>query len=130
MKGTFTLNVQYSNKAWRKIKIAGTNTMEDLHYTIIQSFQFDDDHLYSFFMDGEKWSDDCIVSPYEDFGHAQADLVQIGELGLEVGKSFLYLYDHGDEWSFRITIEHYDGEYSMETEPYEIESKGVAPEQY
>jgi len=113
MKGTYTIKVYYSNMAWIKIMIAGTNTMEDLHHTIIQAFQFDDDHLYSFFIDGEKWSNDCVVSPEDNFGHPQADLVQFGELGLEVGQSFVYLYDYGDEWTFRIKIEHYD-EHSME----------------
>lgn len=28
--------------------------MEDLHIIILDAFGFDDDHLYSFFMDGEK----------------------------------------------------------------------------
>lgn len=33
--------------------------MDDLHEMIIHAFDFDDDHLYSFFMDGKNTKFGC-----------------------------------------------------------------------
>ena len=55
-------------------------------------------------MDGIPWSDEKFSSPYEDEG-PHVDEVRIGELGLAKGQTILYLFDYGDEWRFRVTLE-------------------------
>ncbi|WP_431312338.1 IS1096 element passenger TnpR family protein [Sporosarcina oncorhynchi] len=50
-EAAYTFVVLYTKGVWRKLKLPGICTMEDLHRSIIQAFHFDDDHLYSFFMD-------------------------------------------------------------------------------
>ena len=79
--------------------------MEHLHYIILDSFGFNDDHLYSFFMDGKKWSNDCITSPHDFDEHSKSNKVQIGDLGLVSRQRFLYLYDYGDEWKFIVEMD-------------------------
>lgn len=128
--GIYTFKVYFSNSIWRKVVLSGKHTMDDLHVVILKAFNFDDDHLYSFFMDGKKWSENCIVSPYDDFGYQHADKVQISMLGLRSKKRFLYLYDYGDEWTFVVEVDHLEEIDSVSCKPYVKEGKGEAPEQY
>lgn len=102
--GLYTFRVMRSAKEGQEITISSQQTMQDLHQAIIQAFHFDDDHLYSFFMDGEKWSPNCISSP-SDYSGANAANIQIGSAGLREGQRFMYLYDYGDEWMFTVTLE-------------------------
>lgn len=102
--GLYTFHVMKRAKVWQRIALSSQSTMQDLHQAIIQAFHFYDDHLYSFFMDGEKWSTQCIASPGDDSGINAAD-IQIGSAGLREGQRFMYLYDYGEEWIFSITLE-------------------------
>jgi hypothetical protein len=54
---TYTFKVALSDDegVWRKIELPASWTLEDLHYTIQDAFDFDAAHLYSFFMSGEAW---------------------------------------------------------------------------
>lgn len=128
--GIYTFKVYFSNSIWRKVVLSGKHTMDNLHNMILEAFNFDDDHLYSFFMDGKKWSEDCIVSPYDDYGYQHANKVQIGMLGLRSKQRFLYLYDYGDEWTFVVEVDHLEEIDSVSFKPYVKEGKGEAPEQY
>lgn len=128
--GIYTFKVYFSNSVWRKIVTSGKHTMDDLHGMILKAFDFDEDHLYSFFMDGIKWSDDCIVSPYDDYVHPNADKVKIGEVGFSLKQRFLYLYDYGDEWTFVVEVDHIEEIDSVPFQPYVKEGNGESPDQY
>ncbi len=66
----FHVAIPRSGRTWRKIEMRGDHTLEDLHHVIQDAFEFDDDHLYSFFMSGKAWDKDSEytlperVSPY------------------------------------------------------------------
>ncbi|WP_420825513.1 IS1096 element passenger TnpR family protein [Thermanaerosceptrum fracticalcis] len=66
-----------------------------------EAFRFNDDHLFAFFMDGKPWSRNAYWSK-EDNHPPYVDNAVIGQLGLVRGKSFLYLFDFGDEWKFDV----------------------------
>lgn len=61
--------------------MAAKHNLHQLHLAIQKAFNFDDDHLYSFFMDNKKWSYERYVSPLDEDG-PYSDEVTIGELGL------------------------------------------------
>jgi hypothetical protein len=129
--GCYELKVSVTNKIYRTIRIAGTDSFDDLHDAIQAAFDFDNDHLYAFFMDGKRWSrnGETYWSPMNDEG-ILADEVEIGTAGLTEGKKFLYLFDFGDEWQFSVQVLAIKTE---EKEPDEwsiIESVGDAPSQY
>ncbi|WHY87043.1 plasmid pRiA4b ORF-3 family protein [Neobacillus novalis] len=128
--GIYTFKVSIAKTVWRKVVLSGKHTMDHLHEIILDSFNFDNDHLYSFFMDGKRWSDDCIVSPQDDYGHPNADKIQIGEVGFRSKQRFLFLYDYGDVWTFIVEVEHIDEMDSTAFRPYVKEGKGKPPEQY
>lgn len=128
--GAYTLRVNYTKTIWRKIKLPATATMEDVHYEILDAYQFDDDHLYSFFTDGKKWSKHCIASPNDTFTLSHASNIQLGSIGMKKNEPLLYLYDYGDEWTFTVVLEEIDEQHTQYFEPYLIEAEGESPQQY
>lgn len=128
--GLYTFRVALSASVWREIVISSEETFETLHEMIIKAYQFDDDHLYSFFMDGKMWSDDCITSPLDEYSHHDASEVAIGEAGLTERQQFLYVFDYGAEWRFTIEVRQIDAQ-NLNLLPAYIQSeKGASPEQY
>ena len=127
--GTYVFKVSLAKDLWRRIEISAEHTLLDLHRAIQRAYNFDDDHLYSFFMDGRAWSYERFVSPYEEEG-PWVDDVRIGELGLFIGQNILYLFDYGDEWHFRVELEEIRTEGRKPRKPKIIEKEGKAPKQY
>lgn len=128
--GTYTFKITYQKNCWCKVILGANHTMADLHHIIIDSFQFDDDHLYSFFMDGKKWSRNCIVAPMDNSGDPIATEVKIGSVGLHAKKNFMYLYDYGDEWIFTVSVLKIEKDKREPITPCLLERKGSGPEQY
>lgn len=129
-RGIYTFKVSFEKNVWRKVVLSSQHTMEDLHEIILKVYEFDNDHLYSFFMDGKKWSRDRISSPNDDSVGPKADEVLVGDLGFLKGQRFLYLYDYGDEWQFLIEVEEIQETNPESFKPYLKGSKGEGPEQY
>ncbi len=129
IEGVYLFHVSLSEGVWRKIELSSDHTLLDLHYAIQNAYHFDDDHLYSFFMDGVAWSDEKFTSPNEDEG-PYVDEVTIGELGLVKGQAFLYLFDYGDEWRFRVALEEIRQDKPHPKIPRILKKKGKSPRQY
>jgi len=136
---------------WRKIEILGRQTLDDLHMTIKEAFNFDADHLYSFFMSGKAWDDSDFeyYHPEADGGPLEnkmrtifslirgshperrlpATTVRIESLNLKPKQKFLYLFDYGDEWRFEVEFLK-EGSSEKTLYPRIIDSRGEAPQQY
>jgi hypothetical protein len=129
IEGNFVFKVSLSSRIWRKIKLSHKHTLYDMHMEIQEAFNFDNDHLYTFYMDGKRSrknyfnSDMCSDGP---FVHQAV----IGELGLYIGKRILYLFDYGDMWQFNVNLVEILNDEKEISVPRVIESKGEAPEQY
>lgn len=52
---TFHISLPGYGRLWRKVEMATEQTLQELHWAIQDAFDFDDDHLYSFFMSGKAW---------------------------------------------------------------------------
>lgn len=129
LEGTYTFKISLRRGVWRRIELAANHSLHDLHREIQEAFEFDDDHLYAFFMDYKKWSSDCYNSPDDDNG-PYADEIAIGNLNLYLGKTFLYLFDYGDEWEFKIECEEISQDKPLPVKPRLVGQKGEAPSQY
>lgn len=128
--GTYKLKVSVRQNCWRLIQLSSYCTLYDLHQAIQKAFDFGDDHLYAFFMDGEIWSSKQVFySPDADDEPTVLD-AQLGELDLSIGQSFLYLFDFGDEWEFAVIVEEALTIDTHDEKPQVIEWKGNPPEQY
>ena len=229
---TFHVSLPGAGKVWRKIEIAAEQTLEQLHLSIQDAFDFDNDHLYSFFLSGKAWDKKTEyslpegVSPYGEFFFDEEDVdfdeeiesleaseagldldtflleevkqltedeetatqmlgvlkmileadanqlegfiqefakvtgedvftarlqitmlrsvwddlshdiqrdvrqATIESLNLKLGKEFLYLFDYGDEWRFKLRV-HAINPHALEADyPLIVQSVGKAPPQY
>ena len=95
-------------------------TLEDLHGAIQSAFDWDNDHLYAFYLSGEKFDQDSEVrcpwmdddGPMFDFGFDlspetasyHAGEVELGFLGLLPKHAFLYYFDFGDSHEFDVKV--------------------------
>ena len=129
IKGNYIFKVSLAKTVWRMISTGFSNSLDDLHLAIQDAFDFDNDHLYSFFMDGRRYSRDRYESPNCEDG-PYADEAIIGELGLYTGQKILYLFDYGDSWEFEVQLLKINEGEEPVKEPLVIDSKGEAPEQY
>ena len=69
-----------------------------------------------------------VMNPLGEGPHA--DKVTIGELGLYPGKTFLYLFDYGDEWEFKVEVEEISSDKPLPLKPKLVGKRGEAPDQY
>ena len=125
---SYIISVSIGKGCYRHLRVSGNATLADLADSILDAFDFCNDHLYSFFMDDRWWSDgDCYHSPY-DSEEPCATSAALCRLGLTKGSSFKFLFDYGDEWRFQCKVLQVIEEPTDKT--VTVRSKGKAPEQY
>jgi hypothetical protein len=94
-----------SPQVWRVIDVPLSTTLAALHDIIQVAMRWDDSHLYEFEVGekvyGEPGPDDALFDRkvYKAKSLRMANLVERG-----IG-NFRYIYDFGDNWRHRITIE-------------------------
>ena len=82
---TFHVSLPGTGRTWRKLELRADQTLEDLHFAIQDAFEWDADHMYSFFMSGKAW-DTATEYAGPDVPPEDAWLLEDGEIGaLEVG---------------------------------------------
>ena len=124
---SYIISVSLEKGCYRHIRVSADNTLDDLAGYILDAFDFDFDHLYSFFMDDQWWSGMEYTSPYSD-NPPYASEVKLAAFDFQKGEKFKFLYDYGDEWCFQCKILQLLEE---ETEKaVVVTKKGKAPEQY
>lgn len=96
-KLSYVISVSLGKGCYRHIRVSGNDTLDDLAGYILNAFDFDFDHLYSFFMDNQWWSDaEEYASPYAE-NPPYADKAKLSKFALQKGKQFKFLFDYGDE---------------------------------
>ncbi len=116
-------------EVWRRIAFPAKLTLEDLSDGILDVFDFDNDHLYQFRYRTRYGFITEVNSPDMDEGPFTTDVV-LGEMGLEIGTDFIYLFDFGDNWEFEVTLERVDPQGPPVDKPLFLEGFGEPPEQY
>ncbi len=127
----FKVMFKWAKRISRTIELKSEQTLEDLHHAIQQAIHWDSDHLYSFFMNGERWDERyAFASPNEEDASAWADEAIIGELGLTLKHKFLYLFDYGDGHEFEIQVVGIHPKADSGKYPRVVDSQEKSPEQY
>lgn len=124
----------------RTIQIRGDQTLEDLHHAIFDAFDREEEHMYEFQFgtgpmdpDGPRY---VLPGAFEtDAGERTAaagrvDTATIGSLNLEVGRSFGYWFDFGDDWWHQINVEAIDEKVPKGKFPRVTKRVGKSPPQY
>jgi hypothetical protein len=199
---TFHVSIPGLGRLWRKIEMEANQTLEDLHLAIQDAFEFDNDHLYSFFMSGRAWEESTEYCLPEGVDPSGFDLEELDEeeegeeaqaleapapareiteeeaaealavlqdesltfvekrerlgplwelvltafleslsppdvrettlesLNLQRAREFLYIFDYGDEWRFKVRVHAINPDAPEGDYPRIVQSVGEAPEQY
>lgn len=128
IEGNYTFRISYG-KVYAIIKVSSKVTLDEFHEMIQEIIEFDNDHLYCFYMDGRDNAFKTYVSPNDD-GEKYADYITIEELELYEGQKFEYLFDYGDRWRFTITVEKIEKDEAQIEKPLLVKLNGKFPEQY
>ena len=72
---TFHVSLRGGGRVWRKIEMRSDQTIEDLHYAIQDAYEWDADHMYSFFMSNRAWDSSTEYTLPEDADPWDLDLV-------------------------------------------------------
>ena len=91
-KKIYVFKVLYRRGIWRRIQLYSEYTLHNLNEVILKAYDFDNDHLYGFFMEGKPWQGTAYWSPFNDEG-PYANEIKIKSLNLHIKQKFLYLYD-------------------------------------
>jgi hypothetical protein len=133
MTTVYRLRVELAwvDDVWRRIEIRGDQTLDDLHLAIQSAFDWDNDHMYAFFLSNKAWDQ---KTEYEGnpLGEGNAGITPIFTLKLRARKKFLYIFDFGDDLRHSITVEAVvkKGTAPDTDYPRIIEAHGDAPPQY
>ena len=96
---------------------------------ILDLFEFDNDHLYAFFMNNRLWDDsDAYYFQPDDYFSRNAEKYKLSEAGITDKKQFKFLFDFGDEWVFQCKVLRIENDGKDDAEL--LRSVGEPPEQY
>ena len=121
----------YAEEPWEgNFEIEATATLKDLHFAINRAIDFDDDHMYEFYISRTERSRDRIAFNDENEEIYTRTLESL--YPLKMGMKLFYLFDYGDSWLFRITKSRKKPCEPIEGVSYPklLKSIGTIPEQY
>lgn len=127
--GAYLFKVLLTKKIWRRINIQGTCFLDEFATSILDAFDFDNDHLYKFTYTDRFGNLKKISHPYLEDADTYSDEVKVGDLDVLIGDTIEFLYDFGDSWKFDIKLEKIDSQLII-PKPKIIEEEGESPEQY
>jgi hypothetical protein len=107
MERSLVLSVSAGAGCYRHIRINENATLFKLHKTILDTFDFYDDHMHVFFMNNRAWDEIAgFVCPDCDLDNARgfSDKVKLSKFHLVKDDKFLYIFDFGEEWRFQIKV--------------------------
>jgi len=128
----------------RTIAIRCDQTLADLHHALQRAFEWDDEHLYAFWLGGKFWprGETEYVHPLalEAYPLAQWDPARVKQrrksagrrlerLRLSKGQRIAYVFDFRDEWRVRLTLREIEADDGGHY-PRVLEAVGEAPPQY
>ena len=133
MENLYTLKVyppRRSRVVYRVLTICGDATLHRLCHAILDSFDFDFDHLYEFYLSERANRGPTIPGPeMKEFADGPyASEIQLDQLKLARGQKIYLHYDFGDDWIFVISVQKAE-QVGSHMEPAVINSKGKL-EQY
>jgi hypothetical protein len=116
-----------------EIRIADNLTFYELHEAILASLEWDDDHLFAFYLDNKFRGSQAIIDGDPETDEHYAGDVFLADTNLTLGQKIGYLFDFGDNHEFVLSlsrIEEYDPREKDHTFDYRVLTRDAPPEQY
>jgi hypothetical protein len=95
---------------WRRFRVPGSLTMEDLHFVIQDVMGWENTHMH-IFRQGKTFicmpDDDSLnwADPSVDYKYLREDQVAVSEVFTRKGRKLAYEYDFGDDWKHTLVLE-------------------------
>lgn len=112
---------------WREIAILGTHTLQDLHYAILDAFEWGEANTYAFYMNNDLGDMQHAYMPDQDTHHPAA--VILDYFGLDEGDEFLYIFGDNDRNQFPIRVMILDNPDRSTDYPDVVDEAGDSPDQ-
>lgn len=114
---------------WRRLAVPADCALDEVCATVLNAVDFDFDHLYEFTwhdLRGER----CVAAAPQVEDEVSATEVEVGAMELPIGGVLELLYDFGDCWNFKLTLERIEPTNAGRDVPELLEGRGVPPPQY
>ncbi|CAH8281574.1 pRiA4b ORF-3-like protein [Mariniflexile fucanivorans] len=102
------LDNDVDDDVFRDLEIRETDTLEDLHNIITQSFGFDGTEMASFYLSNNQWDQGEEISLFDlSEGEASARLMSettINDVVHELQPRLIYVYDFLSMWTFFVEL--------------------------
>lgn len=131
-EGTFVFRASLG-RTWRRIAIPADGDLDDLANAILNSMDFDHDHLWCFEYRDRRGAAVRAEGPRYAASHCDGlNLLDasIGELPLTRGDGMTFVYDFGDNWQFDVKLERVDPPDEAIAAATILDAKGDPPAQY
>ncbi len=136
---TFQFKIQLQGitnpPVWRRVVVPADTTFSMFHLVIQAAMGWFDAHLYSFSPSGygsipwieeEPDEDDLIDFGIRNKKSTPASDIKLSDIFKKKGQTFTYIYDFGDDWTHKITLEEIDKK-NISPFPKLIAGKGTCP---
>ena len=93
---------------WRRLMVPLDTTLAQLHHILQAAMGWTDSHLHEFDIGGLRYGDIDLLNEdrFEDDAQAfDASQVRLNDFSRQPGTAFTYVYDFGDNWRHRVTLE-------------------------
>ncbi|MDB4049883.1 plasmid pRiA4b ORF-3 family protein [Flavobacteriaceae bacterium] len=111
----------------RDIEIKSVNTFEDLHFAIINAFDFKDNEMASFYLSDKEWKQGEEIT-LESFGEERVMKDNVLETIINLDQqNFIYVYDFLILWTFFVEVIETNEENDSTNYPQTIFSIGIIP---
>ena len=128
---TCVCGISLESECVRVIEVESSISLEDLHFEILHSVGFDDDHLYDFFLANSPRGGRDVIVERDDYGEADYSTALIDSVFPTGRKRLYYLFDYGDNWLFEVRKTRGEKEKdSKSIYPRVVDKRGPNPEQY
>jgi len=122
---------------YRMVEVEENYSLYDLACLILESFEFDNDHLFGFYDNvnnrrKSKKAFELKVPNDLDYGSNNGDVktAKVSEMYNKKGETWLFLFDFGDKWDFRVKFIDLVNKEEKRRYPRITEKFMEAPEQY
>lgn len=142
----FRVKLVGNEKVFRDIEIMGAQTLDDLHDSIFDAFDREDEHLYSFYLTRKAVKNFRRINDFPEFTHPMvfeeddmydddenkhdASIVTIDVLELSEGEHLYYLFDFGDNWWHELSVLEIKEADKAWDYPRIVKKCGESPDQY
>lgn len=132
--GTYAFKVTVDRRCaeggiWRRLAVPHHVSLDGVAAAVLDSFKFDDDHLYEFRFQDRHGKTMVYNRPFTD-DPPFADEITVGECGLREKETMIFHFDFGDDWIFHLRLERIEPPDKKLRRPRVIESHGKPPKQY